>query len=229
VPGAASTAMRLILSGDADIYSAIATSLEVSLTATVIAAVIGGPLGALLAVRPFPGRQTLLVVVNAMMGLPPVVVGLVVYLLLSRAGPLGSLGLLFTIEAMVLAQVLLTLPIVVALTHRTAEASWLSYGDALRIDGAGLGRSVFTLLAMRRAALVTVLLAAFGRAIAEVGAIMIVGGNIRGHTRTMTTAIALETSKGDLAVALGLGAMLVALALIVSAAAFLIERALRQP
>lgn len=224
LPRAASTAVQLIVTGNAEFYSVVATSLRVSLTATVIASVVGAPLGALLAVRAFWGRRPVLIAANAMMGLPPVVVGLIVYLLLSRAGPLGSLGLLFTVRAMILAQVFLTLPIVVALTHRLAETSWGSYGDALRIDGASTGRCIWSLLMINATALVTVFLAAFGRAIAEVGAIMIVGGNIRGHTRTMTTTIALETSKGDLAVALGLGGVLIALTVLISTLAFLLER-----
>ena len=228
LPRAASTAVQMIVTGDTEVYSAVATSLQVSLTATAVASLVGAPLGALLAVRDFDGRRALLVTANALMGLPPVVVGLIVYLVLSRAGPLGRLGLLFTVPAMILAQVLLTLPIVVALTHRAAETSWSSYGDAMRIDGASTARSVWSLLLMNSTPLVTVFLAAFGRAVAEVGAIMIVGGNIRGHTRTMTTAIALETSKGDLAVALGLGAILVALTLLISAVAFLLERRLGQ-
>ena len=221
---AAFGAVHLLRIGDPDVNGAIATSLLVSLSATGIASALGAPLGTLLAIRPFQGRRALLVAVNALMGLPPVVVGLCVYLLLSRSGPLGSLGLLFTAKAMIIAQVVLTLPIVVALTHRATEANWHDFGDALQIDGARTGRCVWTLLSMGRAALVTVFLAASGRAIAEVGAIMIVGGNIRGYTRTMTTAIALETSKGDLAVALALGTVLVALTLLISVAAFLIER-----
>ncbi len=226
---ATADAARLIMSGNADLLSAVKTSLSVSLTATAFACVIGAPLGALLAIRAFPGKPAALIVVNALLGMPPVVVGLIVYLLLSRAGPLGSLGLLFTTKAMIIAQVTLTLPIVVALTHRATHALWKDYGDALLIDGAGTGRTVLTLLAMARDPLVTVGLAAFGRAIAEVGAIMIVGGNIRGHTRTMTTAIALETSKGDLALAMGLGMILVALTVLVSGAAFILARAADRP
>ena len=226
--GAATSAFWLIVTGDPDVWAAVTTSLRVSVTASLAAFAVGAPVGALVAVRRFPGRRALLVAANALMGLPPVVAGLAVYLLLSRSGPLGGLGLLFTVQAMIVAQWLLTLPIVVALTHRLTEESWSHYGDALCIDGAGVRRSAWTLLAMQGPALVTVLLAAFGRAIAEVGAIMIVGGNIRGHTRTMTTAIALETSKGELATALGLGAILVALTLLVSTGAMLIERQLRR-
>ncbi len=172
--------------------------------------------------RAFPGRPAALVVVNALLGMPSVVIGLIVYLLLSRAGPFGSLGLLFTTKAMIIAQTTLTLPIVVALTHRATQGYWRDYGDALSIDGAKTGRCVLALLAMARWGMVTVALAAFGRAVAEVGAIMIVGGNIRDHTRTMTTAIALETSKGDLALAMGLGIVLVALMLLVSTVTFVL-------
>jgi tungstate transport system permease protein len=222
---ATSAAARLIGSGNADLVSAVKTSLSVSLTATAIACLVGAPLGAFMAIRPFPGRPAALIVVNALLGMPPVVVGLIVYLLLSRPGPLGGLGLLFTTKAMIMAQVALTLPIVVALTHRATNTFWKDFGDALLIDGARTWRCVLVLLAMARSALVTVGLAAFGRAIAEVGAIMIVGGNIRGHTRTMTTAIALETSKGDLALAVALGMILVALTVLVSGAAFVLGRA----
>jgi tungstate transport system permease protein len=214
---AVSSAARMILTGNADLATAIATSLSVSVTATVLACAMGAPLGAWMAMRAFPGRPIAIIVVNALLGMPSVVVGLIVYLLLSRAGPLGSFGLLFTTKAMIIAQTALTLPIVVALTHRTTQIYWRDYGDALSIDGATTGRCVVALLAMARWGMVTVALAAFGRAIAEVGAIMIVGGNIRDHTRTMTTAIALETSKGDLALAMSLGIVLVVLMMLVSA------------
>jgi tungstate transport system permease protein len=224
IGAAASEAVGLVLGGDGELWRIVATSLQVSLTAAVVAFIVGAPLGAVLAVRRFPGRSALLVLCNALLGLPPVVVGLVTYLALSRAGPLGSWGLLFTVEAMIVAQILLALPIVVALTHRTAEVHWAEYGDALRVDGAGMRSSVAMLLAIGGGAAVTTFLAAFGRAIAEVGAIMMVGGNIRGETRTMTTAIVLETSKGNLALALGLGLILVALTLLVSAAAFVLTR-----
>jgi tungstate transport system permease protein len=208
-------AVRLILTQDADLMSAITTSLSVSATATALACAIGAPLGAWIAMRAFRGRPMLIIVVNALLGLPSVVVGLIVYLLLSRAGPLGWLGWLFTIKGMIIAQTALTLPIVVALSHRATQTYWRDYGDALSMDGASPGRCVVTLLTMARWGMAT-----FGRAIAEVGAIMIVGGNIRDHTRTMTTAIALETSKGDLGLAMGLGIVLVALMLLVSAATF---------
>ena len=217
-------AFGLIASRDADLWMAVSLSLQVSLSASLIAFVIGAPLGGYLAVRRFAGRAAILVLVNALLGLPPVVVGLAVYILLSHAGPLGGLGLLFTPAAMIVAQTLLTLPIVIALTHRGTSGFWDRFGDSLTVDGASHARSVFILLAMARAGLITAYLAAFGRAIAEVGAIMMVGGNIRGYTRTMTTAISLETSKGNLALALALGLILISLALAVSAAAFLLGR-----
>jgi tungstate transport system permease protein len=218
------SALGLVLSGDAEFYGIVALSLRVSLTATALAFALGAPLGALLAATRFPGRRAVLVATNALLGLPPVVVGLVVYLLVSRQGPLGAFGLLFTPGAMIFAQTLLTLPIVVALTVRAADPLWRDYGEALLIDGASKLVAVAQLLAMARAALVTVFLAAFGRAIAEVGAILIVGGNIRGITRTMTTAIALETSRGELTLALALGVVLLAVTFAVSALAFLAER-----
>jgi tungstate transport system permease protein len=217
-------ALRLIGSRDPDLWQAVLLSLQVSLTASLIAFVIGAPLGAYLAVRRFAGRSAVLVLANALLGLPPVVVGLAVYVALSQSGPLGGLRLLFTPAAMIIAQTLLTLPIVIALSHRATAGFWERFGDSLTIDGASPKRSVLTLLAMARAGLVTAYLAAFGRAIAEVGAIMMVGGNIRGYTRTMTTAIALETSKGNLALALGLGLILISLATAVSAATFLLDR-----
>ena len=212
----------LILSADPALVQIVQLSLFVSLTAAVCAALIGVPLGAVLALTRFPGRPAIVIVLNALMGLPPVVAGLAIYLLLSRAGPLGSFGLLFTPTAMVIAQTLLAAPIVVALVHRPATLLWAEYGDLARIDGLSNIRSIALLFALGRASLLTAFLAAFGRAIAEVGAIIIVGGNIRGFTRTMTTAIALETSKGDLPLALGLGLILLALSVAVSAAAFLL-------
>jgi tungstate transport system permease protein len=168
----------------------------------------------------------LIVAANALLGLPPVVVGLAVYLLLSRSGPLGSFGLLFTPAAMIVAQAVLGTPIVVALAHRTAVGVWAAYGDSLLVDGASRLRALFPIMSMGREGLLTAFLAAFGRAIAEVGAIIIVGGNIRGYTRTMTTAIALETSKGDLSFALALGIILIMLSMTVSALSFLFGRAL---
>jgi len=217
-------ALNLIGSRDPDLWAAVLLSLQVSLTASLIAFVIGAPIGGYLAVRRFAGRSGVLVLVNAFLGLPPVVVGLAVYVLLSQTGPLGWLRILFTPLAMIIAQSLLTLPIVIALAHRATAGFWERFGDSLTVDGASRLRSVSILLSMARAGLVTAYLAAFGRAIAEVGAIMMVGGNIRGYTRTMTTAIALETSKGNLALALALGLILISLALAVSAAAFLFDR-----
>jgi tungstate transport system permease protein len=212
-------ALDLIAGLDAELVAIVLLSLRVSLTATLIAFAIGAPLGAALAIYRVRGRGALLVLVNALLGLPPVVAGLLVYLLVSRSGPFGSLGILFTPAAMILAQTALATPIVVALVHRHMEGLWAEYGDVLLADGASRPRAAATLFAIGRAGLVTAFLAAFGRAVAEVGAILIVGGNIRGHTRTMTTAITLETSKGDLPLALGLGIILVSLSLAVSATA----------
>lgn len=213
-------ALKLIATGDAELFATVGLSLSVSLSAAAIAFLLGAPAGAFLVVQTFRTRPALLVVLNALLGLPSVVIGLVVYLLLSRSGPLGFLGLLFTPKAMVLAQAILTLPIVAVLTYRATETYWASYRDTFLVFGASRLRMIRTLLAAARGALVTVFLAAFGRAIAEVGAIMIVGGNIKGFTRTMTTAIVLETSRGDLALALGLGMILVGLTVLVSGAAF---------
>lgn len=213
------TAIRLVLDGDPAVFGILGLSLKVSLAALGIAGLVGLPLGALLAVARFPGRQAVVVALNALMGLPPVVVGLLVYLLLSRSGPLGPLGLLFTPTAMVIAQALLITPILAALSRQVLEAMWEEYGEQLRSFGAGPWRAVPTLLWDGRFALLTVLLAGFGRAAAEVGAVMVVGGNIEGFTRTMTTAIALETSKGDLPLALALGLLLMAIVLGVNALA----------
>jgi tungstate transport system permease protein len=215
-------ALSLIGSLDAELIGIVALSLRVSLTASVIALAIGAPLGAWLAIVRFPGRQAIIVITNALLGLPPVVVGLALYLLLSRSGPLGAAGLLFTPSAMIIAQALLATPIVVALVHRPASLLWAEYADLARTDGLSHWRSIGLLFALGRASLLTAFLAAFGRAIAEVGAIIIVGGNIRDYTRTMTTAIALETSKGDLPLALGLGLILLALSVAVSTTAFLL-------
>ena len=217
-----SAAFSLIGSLDPELLNIVALSLRVSLTASVLALLIGAPLGAWFAIARFRGRQAIVVLTNALLGLPPVVVGLALYLLLSRSGPLGSAGLLFTPTAMVIAQTLLATPIVVALVHRPATLLWAEYGDLARIDGLSVMRSVGLIFAVGRTSLLTAFLAAFGRAIAEVGAIIIIGGNIRGFTRTMTTAIALETSKGDLPLALGLGLILLALSVGVSTVAFLL-------
>jgi tungstate transport system permease protein len=210
------TALTLIAGFDADLRRIVFLSLEVSLTASACAFAIGAPLGTALAVYRFPGRGVLVVIVNALLGLPPVVVGLAVYLLLSRSGPLGSFGILFTPTAMIIAQCALGMPIVIALVHRAAVGLWAAFGDALMIDGSSRLRAIFPLMRMGPEALLTAFLAAFGRAIAEVGAIIIVGGNILGYTRTMTTAIALETSKGNLSFALALGMILIVLSMSVS-------------
>ena len=220
------TAARLIARLDPELRDIIVLSLAVSLTASVCAFLIGAPLGTALAVYRFRGRGALIVFANALLGLPPVVVGLAVYLLLSRSGPLGSLGILFTPTAMIIAQAMLGAPIVVALVHRMMVDVWAAYGDALLVDGASRLRAMAPIMSIGREALLTAFLAAFGRAIAEVGAIIIVGGNIRGYTRTMTTAIALETSKGDLSFALALGIILVILSMIVSASTLLVGRSL---
>jgi tungstate transport system permease protein len=216
------TAITLLGSFDPEIMEVVALSLRVSLSASLVAMLVGAPLGGALAIYRFPGQQTVIVLANALLGLPPVVAGLAIYLLLTRSGPLGFAGLLFTPAAMVLAQTVLATPIVIALVHRAVAALWSDYGDMLRTDGASRRRALLELFAIGRGALLTAFLAAFGRAIAEVGAIIIVGGNIRGYTRTMTTAIALETSKGDLALALGLGLILILLSISVSAVAFLL-------
>jgi tungstate transport system permease protein len=215
-------AFSLIGEANPELLGIVALSLRVSLTASIVALLIGAPIGAWLAIAKFRGREAIVVLTNALLGLPPVVVGLVLYLLLSRSGPLGSAGLLFTPTAMVIAQTLLATPIVVALVHRPATLLWAEYGDLARIDGLSVVRSIGLMFAVGRASLLTAFLAAFGRAIAEVGAIIIVGGNIRGFTRTMTTAIALETSKGDLPLALGLGLILLTLSVVVSSVAFLL-------
>lgn len=220
------TAVSLIGHSDAELREIVLLSLGVSLTASFIAFAIGAPLGTALAIYRFRGKSVLIVVANALLGLPPVVVGLAVYILLSRSGPLGSLGILFTPTAMVIAQAILCVPIVVALVHRIMVDAWASYGDALLVDGASRLRAIWSLTCIAREGLLTAFLAAFGRAIAEVGAIIIVGGNVRGYTRTMTTAIALETSKGELSFALALGFILVILSMSVSALSFLLGRAL---
>ena len=200
----------------------VVLSLMVSFSATTVAAVMGLPCGAALAICRFPGRRALTLLANAFLGLPPVVVGLALYLMLSRSGPLGALALLFTPGAMVLAQTVLATPIITALVHRAVEEPWQEYGGALRVDGAGWLRSIPILLAIARRPVLTAVLAGFGRTISEVGAVLIVGGNIAGYTRTMTTAIALETSKGDLVLALGLGFILIGISIAVSAGAFLL-------
>ena len=222
-----SAAFGLIVSLDAGLVEIVLLSLQVSLSAVALAALIGLPLGAAVALFKFPGRRVITVILNALMGLPPVVLGLFVYLMLSRAGPLGVLGLLFTPTAMVIAQSLLVLPIIAALARQVVEDLWSEYEEQLRSLGCGPGRAIPALLWDGRFSLVTAVLAGFGRASAEVGAAMIVGGNIDHVTRVMTTAIALETSKGDLALALGLGIILMLLSLTVNGAAFALRETAR--
>jgi tungstate transport system permease protein len=200
----------------------VALSLTVSFSSTAVAAALGLPSGAALAICRFPGRRVLVLLANALLGLPPVVVGLGLYLILSRSGPLGPLALLFTPGAMVLAQAVLATPIIMALVHRAIEEPWQEYGGALRVDGATRLRSIQMLLAIARRPVLTAVLAGFGRTISEVGAVLVVGGNIAGYTRTMTTTIVLETSKGDLGLALGLGFILIGITIAVSAAAFVL-------
>jgi tungstate transport system permease protein len=218
---AIAAALSLLVNLDAKLVEIVLLSLRVSLSAVAIAALLGFPLGAAVAVGRFPGRRTLIVLLNALMGLPPVVVGLLVYLLLSRAGPLGPLGILFTPSAMVIAQTVLILPIIAALSRQAIEDAWREYEEQLRSLGAGRAGAALTLLWDTRFSLLTTVLAGFGRAAAEVGAVIIVGGNIDGVTRVMTTTIALETSKGDLPLALGLGIILIAIVVAVNAAAYL--------
>jgi tungstate transport system permease protein len=214
------SALGLVFSGDPALFAIVRLSLAVSLGATLLAAALGAPLGAMIALSRFRGRQAVVVALNALMGLPPVVIGLAVYLLLSRSGPLGSLGLLFTPTAMVATQTILVLPIIAALTRQIVEDLWLEYRDELAAMGVGPVRRMRTLLWDARFSLVTALLAGFGRAAAEVGSIIIVGGNIEGFTRTMTTTIALETSKGNLPLAMGLGLILLCIVLAVNVAAW---------
>ncbi|HEX7403582.1 MAG TPA: ABC transporter permease [Usitatibacter sp.] len=216
-------ALRLIGGGDDELRRIVALSLEVSLASALLACALGLPLGGLVAVREFPGRRVAIVAMNALLGLPSVVAGLVVYLLLSRAGPLGSLGILFTPGAIVVAQTLLVLPIVAALARQFVEDAWREYREQLTSLGVSPLRAVPTLLWDLRLSLLTVVLAGFGRAASEVGAVMIVGGNIDGVTRVMTTAIALETTKGDLPLALALGVILLAMVLALNAAAYAIR------
>ncbi len=218
------SALQLILSGDPALFAIVRLSLLVSFSALALSAVLGIPFGAFIALTRFRGRESVIVLLNALMGLPPVVVGLAVYLLLSRSGPLGALGILFTPAAMVIAQTILVTPILAALSRQTIEDLWAEYCDELTAMNVGPFGRVATLIWDGRFSLVVALLAGFGRAAAEVGAIMIVGGNINGFTRTMTTAIALETSKGDLALALGLGAVLIAIVFVVNVLAWLARR-----
>ena len=211
------SALALILEGDSELWAIVLLSLHVSVFAVLISAIIGMPVGAALAVARFPGRRMMIVLMNALMGFPPVVVGLLVYLMLSRSGPLGVLELLYTPTAMIIAQVVLVTPIVAALTRQVIEMLAEEYSEQLRSLGVSRLASVPVLLWDARLALITALLAGFGRAIAEVGAVIIVGGNINHVTRVMTTTIALETSKGNLALALALGAILIGIAVAVNA------------
>jgi tungstate transport system permease protein len=219
------SALQLVLAADPVLAGIVKLSLLVSLSAVLFAAAIGIPFGAWLALARFPGRQAVIVLLNAMMGLPPVVVGLAIYLALSHSGPLGRWGLLFTPQAMVIAQTVLVAPIIAALTRQTVEDLWAEYRDELIAMNVGPLRRVATLILDARFSLMTALLAGFGRAAAEVGAIIIVGGNIEGFTRTMTTAIALETSKGDLPLAIGLGIVLIAIVVAINALAWGARRA----
>jgi len=221
-------ACQLVLSGNSTLLGIVSLSFSISLTAVFLASCIGLPLGAALAITRFPGRSAAVVAVNASMGLPPVVVGLVVYLALSRSGPLGSLGLLFTPAAMVIAQVILVTPIVAAVTRQIVEDLWREYAELYLFDGVGRVRTICSLLWLARLSLVTAVLAGAGRAVAEVGAILIVGGNIAGVTRTMTTAIALETSRGDLPLALGLGIILLTLIFLINGTAQFVGKAVRR-
>ena len=219
------SALELVLTGDPALLAIVRLSLLVSVSAVILGGIIGVPFGAGVALTRFRGREAVIVILNALMGLPPVVVGLAVYLLLSRSGPLGPLGLLFTPAAMIVAQTILVTPIIAALARQTIEDLWVEYRDELTAMNVGPLARVATLIWDGRFSLVVALLAGFGRAAAEVGAIIIVGGNIDGFTRTMTTAIALETSKGDLPLAIGLGAVLIAIVIVVNAFAWMLRRA----
>jgi tungstate transport system permease protein len=209
------------LGGDIDAFlQIVGLSIGVSLTATAAATAISLPVGAILAIFPFRGRRFTVVLINALFGLPPVVVGLILYLALSHSGPFGFLELLFTPAAMVVAQTILAIPIVTALVHRAGERAWARYGDELVSDGASRLQAIPQILSIIRAEILTAILAGFGRTISEVGAVILVGGNIRGLTRTMTTTIALQTSQGDLSLALALGAVLVGISISISATVF---------
>ena len=223
IPSAADHAWSLLAGFDSGLLRIVGLSMSVSLSATLIAAGIGLPLGTALAVYRVPGRGALVLLANALLGLPPVVVGVALYVLLSRFGPLGRLGMLFTPGAMVLAQSLLALPIVTAVTHRALAAIWARYGGDFLALGLRRHQVLHHLLLIGRAEVLTAVLAGFGRTVSEVGAILIVGGNIAGYTRTMTTAITLETSEGNLATSLALGLVLIVISLVVSAAAFMLS------
>ncbi len=220
---AAEKAVMLVVNADPKLVQIVLLSLRISLSSALLACAVGLPLGAATAVIPFPGRRAVVVFLNGMMGLPSVVVGLVVYLLLSRAGPLGALGILFTPTAMVIAQTILITPTIAALSRQIVADAWEEYREQLRSLGETRFGAVTTLLWDLRFSLITIVLAGFGRAASEVGAVMIVGGNIDGVTRVMTTAIALETSKGDLPLALGLGIVLLAMVLALNAGASVVK------
>jgi tungstate transport system permease protein len=219
---------RLIVSLDAGLMEIVLLSLQVTLTAVAVASLIGLPLGAWLAISRFPRRRLVIAVLNGLMGLPPVVVGLAVYLLLSRAGPFGALGLLFSPTAMIIAQVVIVTPIVASIAHQTIRELWAEYRDLLISLHATKAQRIRALLWDGRRSLLTAALTGFGRAIGEVGAIIIVGGNIEGATRVLTTAIALETGKGDFARALALGLILIALAIAVNIALHVASRTERE-
>lgn len=215
-------AFGLVFAGDSTLYAIIALSLWVSLSAVTISVVLGLPAGTALAIYRFPGQRGVVIFVNALLGLPPVVVGLVGYLLLSRGGPLGRFGLLFTPTAMVFVQAVLTFPIVVAIVHRATQEQWARHRDAFQVAGATRLKTIPHLLRLAKQSVLTAILAALGRAISEVGAIIIVGGNIAGYTRTMTTAIMLQTSQGNLPLALALGLVLIILSISLNSVAFAI-------
>jgi len=219
------SALQLILTGDPTLFAIVRLSLLVSLTATFLAALLGAPLGALIAISRFRGREAVIVSLNSMMGLPPVLVGLMVYLALSRSGPLGAWGWLFSPKAMVVAQTILVVPIIAALTRQIVADLWMEYRDELAGMNVGPTRRMVTTLWDARFSLITALLAGYGRAAAEVGSIIIVGGNIEGYTRTITTAMALETSKGNLSLAVGLGVILLLIVVSVSALGWSVRRA----
>jgi tungstate transport system permease protein len=220
---AAAQAVALVVAGDPNLVGIVALSLQISLTSVALSCLLGLPVGAAIAVNEFPGKRLAVVVLNALMGLPSVVVGLFVYLMLSRAGPLGALGVLFTPTAMVIAQTILIAPLMAALSRQVVADAWLEYRDQLRSLGETKLGAAATLLWDLRFTLVTLVMAGFGRAASEVGAVMIVGGNIDGVTRVMTTTIALETSKGDLPLALGLGFILLFIVLALNAGAYLVR------
>lgn len=219
------SALELVLSADPTLLAIIELSLIVSLSAAAFATVIGLPLGVFVALAEFPYRRTAVVLLSALMGLPPVVVGLVIFLALSQSGPLGSWGFLFTPPAMVVAQTILIVPIIAALARQVIEDLWIEYRDELAAMNIGPLKRIATLTWEGRFSLVTVVLAGFGRAAAEVGAVIIVGGNISGFTRTMTTAITLETSKGDLPLAMELGLVLITIVILINALAWIVRRA----